>query len=94
MTPDAAEAPPLARVENVRWSPAPPAGFATFEVDESLDEGAGERLISPDIATCDDCLAELFDPNDRRHRYPFINCTDCGPRFTIIDAIVASVQTP
>ncbi len=82
-----AEAPPLARVEDVRWSAARLAGFGGFEVDESLDEGGGERLISPDAATCDACLAELLDPSDRRYRYPFINCTDCGPRFTIIEAL-------
>ncbi len=82
-----AEAPPLARVEDVRWSPARPAGFATFEVDESLDEGTGDRLVSPDVATCPACLAELLDPTDRRYRYPFVNCTDCGPRFTIIEAL-------
>lgn len=82
-----AEAPPLARVEDVRWSPARLARFAGFEVDESLDEGGGERLISPDAATCNACLAELLDPSDRRYRYPFINCTDCGPRFTIIEAL-------
>ena len=83
----AAEAPPLARVEDVRWVPSQPAGFATFEVDESVDDVTGERLISPDVATCAACLAELLDPSDRRHRYPFINCTDCGPRFTIIEAL-------
>jgi hydrogenase maturation protein HypF len=82
-----AEAPPLARVEDVRWKAAQPAGFAAFEVDESLEDDAVERLISPDIATCDACLAELLDPDDRRYRYPFINCTDCGPRFTIIEAL-------
>jgi hydrogenase maturation protein HypF len=82
------EAPPLARVEDVRWTAAPTAGFAGFEVDESVDdEAAGDRLISPDVATCGACLAELFDPDDRRYRYPFINCTDCGPRFTIIESL-------
>jgi hydrogenase maturation protein HypF len=83
----AAEAPSLAHVEDVRWSPARPAGFSGFEVDESLDEGSGERLVSPDVATCAACLQELFHPQDRRYRYPFINCTDCGPRFTIIEAL-------
>jgi hydrogenase maturation protein HypF len=83
----AEDPPPLARVEDVRWSPARPGGFTTFEVDESLEEAAGERLISPDVATCEACLRELFDPADRRYRYPFINCTDCGPRFTIIEAL-------
>ncbi|HKZ75687.1 MAG TPA: Sua5/YciO/YrdC/YwlC family protein, partial [Actinomycetota bacterium] len=83
----AAEAPPLARVEDVRWSDATPAGLVTFEVDRSLDLGGGDRLVPPDSATCEACLRELFDPADRRHRYPFINCTDCGPRFTIIESL-------
>jgi hydrogenase maturation protein HypF len=82
-----AEAPPLARVEDVRWSDAPPSGFTTFEVDRSLDLRGGDRLIPPDSATCGACLRELFDPQDRRYRYPFINCTDCGPRFTIIEGL-------
>ncbi len=83
----AAEAPLLARVEDVRWTPAEPAGFTGFQVDESIEEEGGERLISPDVATCPACLEELFDPEDRRYRYAFINCTDCGPRFTIIEAL-------
>jgi len=83
----AAEAPPLAQVEDVRWSAAAPSGFESFEVDESVDEPGGVRLVSPDAATCAACLRELFDPADRRYRYPFINCTDCGPRFTIIEAL-------
>jgi hydrogenase maturation protein HypF len=82
-----AEAPPLARVEDVRWTPAEPRGLAGFQVDESLDAPGGDRLVSPDVATCRACLAELLDPVDRRYRYPFINCTDCGPRFTIIEAL-------
>ncbi len=48
---------------------------------------AGTTLIPPDVATCDDCLRELFDPADRRYRYPFVNCTNCGPRFTIVTAV-------
>jgi hydrogenase maturation protein HypF len=59
-------------------------GYADFRVVESNPEGEAAAQISPDLATCDDCLAELFDPQDRRHRYPFINCTNCGPRFTIL----------
>ncbi len=82
-----AEAPPLARVENVRWVEAEPDGLEGFEVDASQAGSGGERLVSPDVATCAACLAELFDPDDRRYRYPFINCTDCGPRFTIIEAL-------
>lgn len=69
----------------------PLEGFDTFEIRTSKDEktskagdDAGQTLISPDLATCKDCVAELFDKNDRRFRYPFINCTNCGPRFTII----------
>jgi hydrogenase maturation protein HypF len=81
------EAPPLARVEGIGWKEVEPAGFATFEVDESVDRPGGDRLIAPDVATCDACLAELLDPSDRRYRYPFINCTDCGPRFTIIESL-------
>jgi hydrogenase maturation protein HypF len=83
----AAEAPPLAQVEDVRWSDERPAGLTTFEVDRSAEVPGGERLVPPDSATCGSCLRELFDPADRRYRYPFINCTDCGPRFTIIEEL-------
>src|SRR5208337_3972428 len=55
-----------------------------FQILASAGAGAAATLVSPDIAPCRECLAELFDPRDRRHRYPFINCTNCGPRFTII----------
>ncbi|HET7928928.1 MAG TPA: carbamoyltransferase HypF [Actinomycetota bacterium] len=80
-------APALARVDSVTWRDAAPSGFETFDVDESVVGSGGERLVSTDAATCRNCLQELFDPNDRRFRYPFINCTDCGPRFTIIEAL-------
>jgi hydrogenase maturation protein HypF len=59
-------------------------GYKQFEVIESEPEGDAAVHVPPDLATCDDCLCELFDPTDRRHGYPFINCTNCGPRFTII----------
>ena len=58
-----------------------------FAIDESVDAAAIDRLFPPDIATCDACLAEIADPADRRYRYPFTNCTDCGPRATIIDEL-------
>jgi hydrogenase maturation protein HypF len=83
------DAPPRARVEEVAVSGteralAEGAGFA---IEESEAATSTERLFPPDIATCDDCLAELFDPADRRYRYPFTNCTSCGPRATIIDEL-------
>ena len=63
----------------------PPRGDPTFRIEPSeRDADSGSIFISPDVATCDDCLAELFDPRDRRYRYPFLNCTNCGPRLTII----------
>ena len=58
-------------------------GEPGFRIVESRGGGAARTFVSPDVAVCDDCLAELFDPGDRRYRYPFINCTNCGPRFTI-----------
>jgi hydrogenase maturation protein HypF len=75
--------PPLSRIEQVESRPISPNGFRCFDIQESRTE-AGYVLISPDIATCKACEEELFDPEDRRYRYPFINCTNCGPRFTII----------
>ena len=78
------EAPPLAVIERITAEELPPAGEAGFAI--SASHGGGERtaLISPDTATCEDCLREMRDRHDRRFGYPFINCTNCGPRFTII----------
>lgn len=76
--------PPLARIENVYCRTIPLKGELAFSIVSSQGEEERSALISPDTPTCDDCLEELFDPLDRRYRYPFINCTNCGPRFTII----------
>lgn len=82
-----AEAPPLAVVESVSAETVPPAGDSGFQILPSPSGGEPVALVSPDVATCDACLAELFDPADRRYRYPFLNCTDCGPRFTIVRGV-------
>jgi hydrogenase maturation protein HypF len=78
--------PPLAHIHSLRWSAQPPQGDSTFRIEPSESVKSTSIFISPDIATCDDCLNELFDPGDRRFRYPFLNCTNCGPRLTIITA--------
>jgi hydrogenase maturation protein HypF len=79
-----AEAPPLATVERVVAEPLDELGERGFAIRESPAGGEPRAAVTPDGATCDKCLAELFDPADRRHRYPFTNCTNCGPRFTIV----------
>jgi hydrogenase maturation protein HypF len=81
-----ANKPPLARIERVSWEPRPPLGDSRFRIETSTSGVTGPVLIPPDIATCDDCLRELFDPHDRRYRYPFLNCTNCGPRLTIVES--------
>jgi hydrogenase maturation protein HypF len=78
------EAPPLARITGIVATDVACDGDREFRIIASHGEETVRTLISPDVATCDDCLRELFDPRDRRYRYPFINCTNCGPRFTII----------
>ena len=85
-------APAAARVERVDIADLEPGGWSAadeqgFHIVASQDQTAHTTLVSPDIATCDDCLRELFDPADRRYHYPFINCTNCGPRFTIIQSL-------
>lgn len=79
-----ASAPPLARIESVVARPLSPRGDRAFRIEPSLADPDPTIYIAPDAATCDACLAELFDPANRRYRYPFINCTACGPRLTII----------
>jgi len=81
------EAPPLAAVEAVRPSELAVAGERGFRILASPRGGEPAALVSPDTATCDDCLRELFDVEDRRYRYPFVNCTNCGPRFTIVGGV-------
>ncbi len=81
-------APPAAHVAEVTMDEVPLEDFDGFEIRFSEDAEVEETtLVSPDLATCEDCVRELFDPADRRYRYPFINCTNCGPRFTIIDEL-------
>nr|WP_231379264.1 carbamoyltransferase HypF [Candidatus Solirubrobacter pratensis] len=82
-----ADAPPLACVERLATEALPPTGESGFTIRASAGGGPPDAAVSPDAATCDACLAELFDPADRRYRYPFINCTGCGPRFTIVTAV-------
>jgi hydrogenase maturation protein HypF len=81
------DAPPLAVVESVLWQPLATLGDTEFRIARSREGLRRQALVSPDVATCDDCLAELFDPDDRRYRYPFTNCTNCGPRFTITRSV-------
>ncbi len=81
------EPPPLAVITGIETEPATPSGLTAFEIEPSAPGGERVALIAPDVCVCDDCLRELFDPNDRRHLYPFINCTNCGPRYTIIKDI-------
>jgi hydrogenase maturation protein HypF len=81
------EAPPLAVIERVESGEVALAGETGFSIRESPRGEEAEAPVTPDSATCEDCLRELFDADDRRHRYPFINCTNCGPRFTIVRGI-------
>jgi hydrogenase maturation protein HypF len=82
----ARDRPPRAIVQGLESAYLDPVGFTGFEIRESAG-GDKTTLVLPDIATCPECLAELFDPANRRHRYPFTNCTNCGPRFSIIEAL-------
>ena len=78
------EAPPLARITLAECRPVTCAGYRDFAIVESEETGQADVLVSPDIATCQDCLAEIFNPRERRYLYPFTNCTNCGPRYSII----------
>jgi hydrogenase maturation protein HypF len=81
------EAPPLAHIDSIWVDAMAPSGYMDFEIIASQPLEAGFQPISPDVSMCPDCRRELLDPDDRRYRYPFINCTNCGPRFTIIKDI-------
>lgn len=82
-----ADPPPLAAVESVMETDRPLSGGAEFTIADSSAADRVRTLVSPDTATCQDCLAELSDPGNRRHRHPFITCTHCGPRFTIVTGL-------
>jgi hydrogenase maturation protein HypF len=79
--------PPLARVDGVTCTEIPVSGDISFTIRDSDLSGARRALVSPDTATCADCLRELHDPTDRRYLHPFVNCTSCGPRFTIVESV-------
>ncbi len=81
------EKPAPAIIDDIYIENAKLEGFENFEIRESVEIKDEFQPVSPDLATCDDCVRELFDPKDRRYLYPFINCTNCGPRFTIIEDI-------
>jgi hydrogenase maturation protein HypF len=82
-----AEKPPRSFIQSLESSWLDPVGYHGFEIRASDPGGAKTALVLPDIATCSDCVQEIFDPNNRRYRYPFTNCTNCGPRFSIIEAL-------
>ena len=81
------DAPPLAVLESLTVADRQPTGDGGFEIRPSPHGERADVPVTPDSATCDDCLRELLDPSDRRYRYPFINCTNCGPRFTIVRGV-------
>lgn len=81
------ELPPQARIDSIEVLSIAPIGGHLFHIIHSAHDGNAATLIPPDIATCEDCLREMFDVNDRRYRYPFINCTNCGPRYTIVRSV-------
>jgi hydrogenase maturation protein HypF len=78
------ELPPAAQIVEMEVEPAEPVGFGEFTIRESEHREHPTARISPDLPVCDDCLKELFDPADARYRYPYINCTNCGPRYTVL----------
>lgn len=81
------DVPPAARIASLTTAPAETGRFASFEIRESQGDAAPTVRISPDLCLCDECRAELFDPEDRRHGYPYINCTNCGPRYSVVRSL-------
>ena len=81
------EKPPRSFIQSLESSWLDAIGYKKFEIRKSETGGDKTALVLPDIATCPDCLREIFDPANRRHRYPFTNCTNCGPRFSIIESL-------
>jgi hydrogenase maturation protein HypF len=81
------ERPPRSYIQSMEFSYLDPVGYKSFEIRKSKDEGDKTVLVLPDIAVCDDCLKEIFHPENRRYLYPFTNCTNCGPRFSIIEEL-------
>lgn len=81
------EKPPRSSIQSLESSFLDPAGYQSFEIVESEAGGEKSAFVLPDIATCPDCLREVFNPNDRRYHYPFTNCTNCGPRFSIVESL-------
>ena len=80
------QAPPISRIDTLSAIAAIPLGADDFRITESADAD-GNRPVPPDVALCEHCAAELHDPAERRYRHPFITCTDCGPRYTVIDQL-------
>ncbi|MBN1350434.1 carbamoyltransferase HypF [candidate division KSB1 bacterium] len=79
--------PPLAHIASIEKTTLPPARYREFNIKESVVQSGRNTLIAPDVCVCDACLREMWDPSNRRYRYPFINCTNCGPRYTIIEDV-------
>ena len=82
-----ADRPPRSFIQSLESTWLDPVGYASFEIRPSDESGEKSALILPDLATCPECVREIFDPANRRHLYPFTNCTNCGPRFSIIETL-------
>ena len=81
------EKPPRSYIQSLEFSFLDPIGYTNFEIRHSESKGAISAFVLPDIATCPECLRDIFDLNNRRYLYPFTNCTNCGPRFSIIEKL-------